>query len=66
MTVRRVHEHRARYPVVEGGCQRRVSEELRTRGDIDVREHPHRACVEDEAATERKYGDLDEDEERDL
>ena len=64
--MRYVHEHRACYPVVEGGCQRSVPKELRTRGDIDVREHPHRARVEDEAAPEREHRNLNKDEESNL
>ena len=66
MSVECVHEHRARYPVVEGGRKRRVSEELRSRCDIDVRKHPHRARVEDEATSEGEHCNLDEDEESNL
>ena len=60
------HEHRAGYPMVEHSSQRSLRKECNPRNQICFREQPHSAQIKDNAATERKSHQFDENESSDL
>ena len=64
--MRYVHEHRARYPVVEGGPQWREQQESSSRTEGPVGEHPYRADIQHHPASQREDNQLDDDERGDL
>lgn len=52
--------------MVEQRSERRLKEERQPRLNVCFGEQPHRANIEDDAAPQRKYDELDENESGDL